>query len=66
MTPEEHRAQRDLVMRSMLRAGTPEERTDEYRKRRVPPFPPALPVVPPAGWVSHRFVIPTVNERRPS
>lgn len=70
MTPEQHKAQRDLVLAASLLADTPEERHGVYANRRprhVPPMPPALPVLPPQGaWTPHAFVLPVVNERRPA
>lgn len=64
MTPEQtraqHRAQRDLVARSMLLADTPEERHGTYRRRHVSPLPLPLPVLPPA----HVYRLPDVHETR--
>lgn len=52
LTPAEHRAQRDLVARSMFLADTPEERHGTYAKR-----PPR--VVRPR----HVYRLPVVTER---
>lgn len=59
MTPEQHDAQRDLVLRASLLADTPEERHGVYARRK--PLPPVVPpVVVNVG--AHVFCIPVVVE----
>lgn len=62
MTGAEHVAQHDLVVRSLMLAATPEERSEERarprRPRHVSPLPVPLPVLPPA----HVFALPLVTE----
>jgi hypothetical protein len=59
LTPHEHRAQRDMVVRSLLVSPVRTERSEERPRR------PAEHAVVFVDVPMHRFVLPVVNERRP-
>lgn len=58
MTVAEHRAQRDMVVRSLLVSQVRAERSEE-RPRKPAEHTPVFADVP-----LHRFVLPIVTERR--
>lgn len=62
MTPQEHKVQRDMVLRSLLVASKRSDRSEERPRKHVQRHAsPVFVDVPTA----HVFVIPTVNETRP-
>jgi hypothetical protein len=60
VSPQEHRAQKDMVIRSLLVSAVRSERSEERPRKHVQRLAPPVFVDAPA----HVFVIPTVNERR--
>lgn len=63
MTPEQRgKAQRDMVIRSLLVSSSRSERSEERPRKHVKRLAPPVFTPPPNA---HRYVLPTVNEKRP-
>jgi hypothetical protein len=59
VTPQQHAAQRDMVVRSLLLAATPEERSEERRfNRKAIPAQVEAPAV-----IARAYRLPVVSER---